>query len=165
MSSSPGTDGQATDVAGAPRTASRVERRLDAWKQFLRDEDTRLAAVNLPAALATVGLVRAGDLDRALAILESVLRPTDCLGLLCADEISVLLAPVADIHEAQHLVQAASSALHGAGVDAHVGWAMRLPGHGLFHALARADAAMLTAKGHGHLALDLGARGRRVDEG
>ena len=34
-------------------------------------------------------------------------------------------------------------------------WAMRNDGHGLFHAAARADAAMLTAKGHGNLAPDL----------
>ena len=35
---------------------------------------------------------------------------------------------------------------------------MRNDGHGLFHAAARADAAMLTAKGHGNLAPDLPKR-------
>jgi hypothetical protein len=162
MSSIPEAENIAA-VTGAP-AAPRVERALDSWKQFLRDEDTRLGALKVPAALATIGLARAGDLDRALAALGAVARPTDRIGLLCDDEISMLFAPVVDIHEAQRLVQAASHALHMVAVDAHVGWAMRLPGHGLFHALARADAAMLTAKGHGHLALDLGAREQRVDE-
>jgi hypothetical protein len=35
---------------------------------------------------------------------------------------------------------------------------MRQEGHGLFHAAARADAAMLTAKGHGKVSVDLSDR-------
>jgi hypothetical protein len=150
-------------AAGAPPAATpggRLERDLDAWKQFLRTEDTRLDEVRVAAALVTVGLARAADVVGAVSVLEGALRPTDRIGLLCDDELSVLLAPLSGIHEAQHLVQVVASALDAAAVDAHVGWSMRQPGHGLFHALARADAAMLTAKGHGRIALDLGARER-----
>jgi hypothetical protein len=164
MTSTQGSDNRSTAEAPAEVAAptGRVERDLDAWKQFLRAEDNRLAEVRVAAALVTVGLVRPADLGRAIPVLERTLRPTDRIGMLCEDELSVLLAPLAGIHEAQHLVQVVASALDAAGVDVHVGWAMRQSGHGLFHALARADAAMLTAKGHGHLALDLGARERRT---
>jgi hypothetical protein len=169
MSSTQGAGHRSTaDAAGAapspapPAPPWRVQRDLDAWKQELRAEDARLDEVRVAAALVTVGLVRPTDLARALPVLEDTLRPTDRLGMLCEDEISVLLAPLAGIHEAQHLVQTIDAALGAAGVDVHVGWAMRQPGHGLFHALARADAAMLTAKGHGHLSLDLDARDRRA---
>lgn len=166
MSSNRGADKPSLstpDAAPATRP-ERVERDLDAWKQSLREEDHRLDEHRIPAALVTIGLVRASDLAAALRTLDGSLGPSDRIGVLCDDELSVLLAPVADIHDAQRRAQDLSTALHATGVDVHVGWAMRLPGHGLFHALARADAAMLTAKGHGHLSLDLGERDRRRTE-
>ena len=129
----------------------RVEVDLTEWKSFLRAEDRRCDEHRLVAALVTIGLHYAADFDGLAIALEDVLRPTDRVGLLCADEISVLLLPVYDIHEAQRTVQQIDLALRAAGIGAHIGWAMRLVGHGLFHAAARADAAMLTAKGHGHL--------------
>jgi hypothetical protein len=163
MTSTQGADNRSTAEAASTGAApgGRVERDLDAWKQFLRGEDTRLDEIRVAAALVTIGLARPTDLARAIPVLEGALRPTDRIGMLCEDELSVLLAPLAGIHEAQRLVQVVAARLESGGIDAHVGWAMRQAGHGLFHALARADAAMLTAKGHGHLSLDLGARERR----
>lgn len=170
MSSNRGADEPSLSAPDAPASTGaharpvRIEPDLDAWKQSLREEDRRLDALRIPAALVTIGLVRAADAARALTVLDTGLRPTDRVGVLCDDELSVLLSPVVDIHDAQGRAQQLSEVLQGAGVDVHVGWAMRLPGHGLFHALARADAAMLTAKGHGHLSVDLGARERRSRE-
>ena len=129
----------------------RIERDLTEWKSFLRAEDRRCDEHRLVAAVVTIGLHYAADFDGLAIALDDVLRPTDRVGLLCADEISVLLLPVDDIHDAQRTVQQIDIALRAAGIGAHIGWAMRLVGHGLFHAAARADAAMLTAKGHGHL--------------
>ena len=138
--------------------SQRIEHDLTAWKSFLRAEDRRCDELHLAAALVTIGLRSAGDFASACDVLDGVLRPTDRIGVLCPDELSVLLLPVADIHDAQRTVQQIDAALRVASIEAHVGWAMRLDGHGLFHAAARADAAMLTAKGHGHGHLDLSKR-------
>ena len=137
---------------------SRVQRDLGEWRSFLRDEDGRLDELHLAAAMVTIGLHRAGDFAMATDLVETILRPTDHHAMLCDDEMSVLLAPVEDIREAKRLVHVIDAKFHTAGIDAHIGWAMRHDGHGLFHAAARADAAMLTAKGHGNLAFDLSKR-------
>jgi len=132
---------------------ARVERDLDRWKAFLRDEDRRCEELHLGAALVTVGLVHGREANAAIRALLGALRPTDRVGVLGEDELTVLVAPVDDIRHAQKLVQAIDAALRSAGVAAHIGWAPRAEGHGLFHAAARADAAMLTARGHGRLDL------------
>ncbi len=137
---------------------SRVQRDLGAWRSFLRDENARLDEFHLAAAMVTIGLHRAGDFGSATDLVEAILRPTDHIAMLSSDEMSVLLAPVQDIREAKRLVHVIDAKFHAAGIDAHIGWAMRHDGHGLFHAAARADAAMLTAKGHGNLAFDLSKR-------
>jgi hypothetical protein len=43
-------------------------------------------------------------------------------------------------------VRKIDDALRGAGINAAVGWAMRQDNHGLFHAAARADAAVSSAQ-------------------
>jgi hypothetical protein len=156
-------DGTATDVRpDAPSVErpreERVQRDLAQWKRFLHAEDRRCDEFRFAAALVTIGLHRASDLDAACRLLDTELRPTDHIAVLCADELSVLLSPVDSIQHAQKIVRRLDTAFHGAAIDAHMGWAMRHEGHGLFHAAARADAAMLTAKGHGNLAFDLSKR-------
>ena len=138
--------------------APRVERDLAVWKTFLHAEDRRCAEFRFAVALVTIGLHRAGDLEAACDLLDVEVRPTDHIGVLCADELSVLLSPVDSIQHAQKIVHRLDTAFHRTAIDAHIGWAMRHDGHGLFHAAARADAAMLTAKGHGNLAFDLSKR-------
>ncbi len=150
--------GKRSPSTGARSVRDRVERDLDLWRQFLRAEETRLGELRVPAAVVTLGLARARDRERALAELDELLRPTDRVGVLCEDELSILLAPLTDIHDAQRVVHRLAEGLRGAGIDLHLGWAMRHAGHGLFNAMARADAAMLTARGHGHLSLDLSDR-------
>lgn len=163
--SEPARAGKVSDMGGAhspkatetsttaPAASVLVEHDLDRWKAFLREEDRRCQEHHIGAALVTVGLVRAADAEQATVVLGGVLRPTDRVGVLCEDELSVLLAPLDDILHAQKAVQQLDAALRAGGVAAHLGWAMRAEGHGLFHAAARADAAMLTARGHGRLDL------------
>ena len=74
-----------------------------------------------------------------------MLRSTDRAGVLCATELAVLLVPLDTIHHAQRLVHVVDGALRAASLEPHIGWAMRLEGHGLFHASARADAERLRA--------------------
>lgn len=138
-----------TDAPGA----TMLERDLGRWKTFLRDEDRRCEELRMGAALVTIGLVDAARSDAAIAALVGVLRRTDRVAVLGPDELTVLVAPVDDIRHAQRLVQQIDGVLRDAGLGAHIGWAMRAEGHGLFHAAARADAAMLTARGHGRLDL------------
>jgi hypothetical protein len=146
------------DASVAAPITPRVQRDLSLWKSFLHEEDRRCDEFHFGVALVTIGLHRAGDLDAACRVLDDALRPTDHVGILCSDELSVLLSPVDSIQHAQKIVHRLDASFHQAAIDAHMGWAMRHDGHGLFHAAARADAAMLTAKGHGNLAFDLSKR-------
>lgn len=157
MGSSHTTSTSAEASVGSP-PIPRVQPELAQWKGFLHAEDRRCEEFHFAMALVTIGLHRAGDVDAACRLLDDELRPTDHVGILCADELSVLLSPIESIHHAQKFVQRLDAAFHYAAIDAHMGWAMRHDGHGLFHAAARADAAMLTAKGHSNLAFDLSKR-------
>ncbi|HEV8295659.1 MAG TPA: hypothetical protein VGQ20_00130 [Acidimicrobiales bacterium] len=143
-----------TDAAAAPI----VERDLACWKEYLREQERLCHAHHFVAALVTVGVDAASQLDPSIEILVPMLRSTDRMGVLCPTELSVLLMPLESIHHAQRLVHVLDGALRTAGLPAHLGWAMRQEGHGLFHAAARADAAMLTAKGHGKVSVDLSDR-------
>ena len=154
-SHTPSTSAEASVVAPL---IPRVQPELAQWKVFLHAEDRRSAEFHFALAIVTIGLHRSGDLDAACLLLDHELRPTDHVGILCADELSVLLSPVESIQHAQNLVRRLDAAFDHVAIDTHIGWAMRNDGHGLFHAAARADAAMLTAKGHGNLASDLPKR-------
>jgi hypothetical protein len=135
-----------------------VERSLTAWKEFLKEQERLCAEHRFPAAMLTIGVRRTEDLEPTITALGAVLRSTDRAGVLCDTELAVLLVPLDSIHHAQRLVHVIDSALRAAGLEPHIGWAMRLDNHGLFHAAARADAAMLSARGHGKPAVDLSER-------
>jgi hypothetical protein len=106
----------------------------------------------------TIGLDRNADMPATIDALSNLLRSTDRAGVLCDTEIAVVLVPIETIHHAQRLVHMLDGGLRAAGLSPHIGWAMRLEGHGLFHASARADAAMLSARGHGRPTVDLSER-------
>jgi hypothetical protein len=135
-----------------------VERSLTAWKEFLKEQERLCAEHRFPAAVLTIGVDRSDDLERTITTLAAVLRSTDRAGVLCDTELAVVLVPLDSIHHAQRLVHVIDSALRAAGLEPHIGWAMRLDNHGLFHAAARADAAMLSARGHGKPSVDLSDR-------
>jgi hypothetical protein len=153
-------DRAATSSAGRPVTAPSpvVESDLGRWKEFLREQEALCSQHGFPAAVLTVGLERDEDLPAATEALGGLLRSTDRAGVLCDNEIAVVLVPVESIHHAQRLVHMIDGGLRSKGLAPHVGWAMRLDGHGLFHASARADAAMLSSRGQGRPAVDLSDR-------
>jgi hypothetical protein len=135
-----------------------VERDLSTWKQFLREQERLCEEHRFPAAMLSIGVSRASDLEPMITALGAVLRSTDRAGVLCDTEVAVVLVPLDSIHHAQRQVHLIDSALRAAKLEPHIGWAMRLDNHGLFHAAARADAAMLSARGHGKPAVDLSER-------
>jgi hypothetical protein len=150
-SSSTGTPVVTTEPGATPV----VERELTAWRTFLKEQERLCEEHRFPAAMMTIGVDRASDLERTLTALGAALRSTDRAGVLNETEIAVVLVPLESIHHAQRLVHVIDGALRAAKLNPHIGWAMRLDGHGLFHAAARADAAMLSARGHGKPAVDL----------
>lgn len=123
---------------------------LAAWTDAVRDTEARCVEHAFGAAVASIALIGRGGLDdqrrRALAALAPLVRATDVVGATAADEIAVLIVPVETITDAHDRVLAFDRALTDAGISAAVGWAMRLDDHGLFHAAARADAALATAR-------------------
>jgi hypothetical protein len=135
-----------------------IEDDLGRWKEFLREQEALCSQHGFPAAVMTIGLDRDADLAKTVDALSNLLRSTDRAGILCATEIAVVLVPIETIHHAQRLVHMLDGGLRSAGLSPHIGWAMRLDGHGLFHASARADAAMLSARGHGRPTVDLSER-------
>jgi hypothetical protein len=141
-----------------PAAPAAVERELARWKDFLRAQERICAEHRFPAAMLTVGVDDPADLDATVTVLTRVLRSTDRAGVLCDTEVAALLVPLDSIHHAQRVVHLIDGALRAAGLDPHIGWAMRLENHGLFHAAARADAAMLSARGHGRASVDLSDR-------
>jgi hypothetical protein len=153
-SSSTGTPVVTTEPGGPPV----VERELTAWRTFLKEQERLCEEHRFPAAMMTIGVDRPDDLEPTLAALGAALRSTDRAGVLNDTEIAVVLVPLESIHHAQRLVHVIDGALRAAKLNPHIGWAMRLDGHGLFHAAARADAAMLSARGHGKPAVDLSDR-------
>lgn len=125
-----------------------VEPELTRWREFLREQERLCVEHGFRAAMVTIGLDSPDDLQRTVEQLPGVLRSTDRAGVLCDTELAVLLIPLQSIHHAQRLVHLLDGALRAAKLTSHIGWAMRLDGHGLFHAAARADAAMVSARSH-----------------
>ena len=152
--SSPTGTPVATSAPGSPV----VERDLSTWKEFLKEQERLCDQHRFPAAMLSIGVDRATDLEPTISALGAVLRSTDRAGVLCDTELAVVLVPLDSIHHAQRLVHVIDGALRAAKLDPHIGWAMRLDNHGLFHAAARADAAMLSARGHGTPSVDLSDR-------
>jgi hypothetical protein len=152
----PISQGQGTsdDTQSRP-SGVRIEQDLTTWKEFLREQERLCAKHHFQAAMLTIGCRDEAALAATAAALLPALRSTDHAGVLCATELAVVLVPLDSIQHAQRLVHVIDGALRAAGLEPHIGWAMRQDGHGLFHAAARADAAMLTARGHGRPAVDL----------
>jgi hypothetical protein len=148
----------ATDGARVTAPSPLVEDDLSRWKEFLREQEALCAEHGFPAAVLTIGLDDTSAMPQTLDALGKLLRSTDRAGILCDTEISVVLVPVETIHHAQRLVHVLDGGLRAQGLVPHIGWAMRLDGHGLFHASARADAAMLSSRGQGRPTVDLSER-------
>jgi hypothetical protein len=157
-------DGQAstpTDGDGAAPAASPLVGGLDAWKELLRTEEARCAELGISAAILSIGRREGSDTppptdELVVAALAEHLAPTDRVAVLRSGEYGVLLVPVADRRAAEARATELYRALRARGWDLAMGWAMRRDGHGLFHAAAQADAAMLRSGSGGRL--DLTAR-------
>jgi hypothetical protein len=154
-SDGPTLDHADVESARAAASSAKVERVMASWTNFVREQDRICDEHRFAAAMLTIGLDTDRDLEPTIDALGGVLRSTDRAGVLCATELAVLLVPLDSIHHAQRLVHVIDSALRAARLTPHIGWAMRLENHGLFHAAARADAAMLSARGHGRASVDL----------
>ena len=122
---------------------------LTAWKDEVQRTNAACAALGLAAAMVSITVRdpdgRGVDAVRraALATLAGELRPSDAVGMLADDELGVVLAPVADVHDATARVTRLDHVLRDAGVAVAIGWAMRTSD--LFSAMARADAAVASA--------------------
>lgn len=152
-----------TGDADAASTASLLVGGLDAWKALLRAEEARCAELGIGAAILSVGRREGSDPstamptdDEIVGALAEHLEPTDRVAVLRSGEYGVLLVPVADRRAAEARATGLYRALRARGWDLAMGWAMRRDGHGLFHAAAQADAAMLRSGSGGRL--DLTAR-------
>jgi hypothetical protein len=131
-----------------PVSASVAFTDLARWREFLTAQEGLCVEHGFGAAMVTIGIDDDGQRQQAIEVVAATARPTDRTGVLCDTELAVLLMPLTSIHEARRLATDLDVALRRAGVSAHLGWAMRLADHDLFHAAARADAAMLSARRH-----------------
>ena len=69
----------------------------------------------------------------------------DIAVVLSDTEFALVLMPLESVLVGQQRVRRIDDALRAAGIVAAIGWAMRQDGQGLFHASARADAALASA--------------------
>ena len=122
-----------------------------AWRALLLDEERTCRTFGLGAAVVSISVPL--DLDSPgsprPALVDAVrgaLRSTDRIGLLSPTELTVLLIPLASIHEARAIVTTIDAALRQAAGGTRVGWALRVARHDLLHAAAHADAAMARAR-------------------
>jgi hypothetical protein len=121
---------------------------LDAWKVTVDEQERQCAAHRFGAAVVSIAMAAGSPEQRrsALAALASEMSSTDVLGILGEAEFALVLMPLESVLVGQDRVRRIDDALRAAGIRAAVGWAMRQDGHGLFHALARADAALASAR-------------------
>jgi hypothetical protein len=131
-------------VSGGPVVAAD----LDAWKIAVDEQERQCAEHRFGAAVVSIAMTSPSTEQRraALAALASEMSATDVLGILSDTEFALVLMPLASVLTGQDRVRHIDDALRAAGIVAAVGWAMRQDGHGLFHALARADAALASAR-------------------
>jgi hypothetical protein len=122
-----------------------------AWRAVLLDEEGTCQSFGFGAAVVSISVPL--DLDSPDApggamvdAVRGALRSTDRIGLLSPTELTVLLIPLASIHEARAIVATIDAALRQAAGGTRVGWALRVPRHDLLHAAAHADAAMARAR-------------------
>ena len=130
-------------ISGGPVVAAD----LDAWKIAVDEQERECAAHRFGAAVVSIALTTPSVDQRrgALAVLAAEMASTDVIGILSETEFGLVLMPLESVLVGQQRVHRIDVALRGAGIVAAIGWAMRQDGHGLFHASARADAALASA--------------------
>jgi hypothetical protein len=140
------TGSPAPTISGGPVVAAD----LDAWKTAVEEQERQCAAHRFGAAVVSIAMTSASPEQRraALAALASEMTSTDVLGILSETEFALVLMPLESVIVGQDRVRRIDDALRAAGIVAAIGWAMRQDGHGLFHASARADAALVSARRH-----------------
>jgi hypothetical protein len=131
-------------VSGGPVVAAD----LAAWKQAVEEQERLCAAHSFGAAVVSIALSSpAVDKRRAaLAVLAAELSATDVIGIISDTEFALVLMPLDSVLAGQQRVRRLDDALRSSEIVAAIGWAMRQDGHGMFHALARADAALASAR-------------------
>jgi hypothetical protein len=115
------------------------------WKRLLRDEEPRCSELGIGAAVFSIGLkdpASGPSDDEVVPVVLAQLEPTDRVCVLRRGEYGVLVVPV-ERRTAETRATALYRSLRDRGWEVAMGWAMRRDGHGLFHAAAQADAAML----------------------
>ena len=131
-------------ISGGPIVAADI----DAWKQAVEEQERLCAAHRFGAAVVSmiVASTSAEQRRAALAVLAAEMAPTDVLGILSDTEFALVLMPLESVLVGQQRVRRIDDALRAADIVAAIGWAMRQDGQGLFHASARADAALASAR-------------------
>ena len=131
-------------ISGGPIVAAD----LDAWRSAVDEQERQCGAHRFGAAVVSIAITSASPEPRraALAALAAEMASTDVLGILGETEFALVLLPLDSVLAGQERVRRIDDALRASGVVAAIGWAMRQDGHGLFHALARADAALVSAR-------------------
>ena len=133
----------APTISGGPVVAADV----DAWKIAVDEQERQCAAHRFGAAVVSIALTTPSVEQRrgALAVLAAEMASTDVIGILSETELGLVLMPLESVLVGQQRVHRIDDALRAGGIVAAIGWAMRQDGHGLFHASARADAALASA--------------------
>lgn len=131
-------------ISGGPVVAAD----LDAWKVAVDEQERQCAAHRFGAAVVSIAMTSPSPEQRrsALQTLATEMATTDVLGILSDSEFALVLMPLESVLAGQDRVRRIDDALRAGGIVAAIGWAMRQDGHGLFHALARADAALVSAR-------------------
>jgi hypothetical protein len=131
-------------VSGGPVVAAD----LAAWKLAVDEQERQCATHSFGAAVVSIAMASpAVDKRRAaLAVLANEMAPTDVIGIISDTEFALVLMPIESVLAGQARVRRIDDALRADGIVAAIGWAMRHEDHGLFHALARADAALASAR-------------------
>jgi len=131
-------------ISGGPVVAADI----DAWKAAVEEQERQCAAHRFGAAIVSIALTTASVEQRraALAVLAAEMASTDVIGILSETELALVLMPLESVLVGQQRVRRIDDALRANDIGASIGWAMRQDGHGLFHASARADAALISAK-------------------
>ncbi|HUP74406.1 MAG TPA: hypothetical protein VM282_15290 [Acidimicrobiales bacterium] len=138
------TTNEAPTISGGPVVAAD----LDAWKAAVDEQERLCASMRFGAAVVSIALTTPSVEQRrsALAVLAAEMTSTDVIGILSDTEFALVLMPLESVLVGQQRVRRIDDALRATGIVAAIGWAMRQDGHGLFHASARADAALASAR-------------------
>ena len=131
-------------ISGGPVVAAD----LDAWKAAVEEQERLCAAHRFGAAVVSIALTTPSVEERraALAVLAAEMAATDVIGILSDTEFALVLMPLESVLVGQNRVRRIDDALRANNIPAAIGWAMRQDLHGLFHASARADAALASAR-------------------